>query len=131
MTATATPATVARRTGMFSGVLGGPRLDSPGARLHTDDDELTPAGLRRELDAAIRNERAAQALANTALLDLAVTQAEVKEVRQLLLDMTVRHDAVVAELESHRPLHDVVADDFRRGALSPNLREAWRARGDR
>lgn len=130
MTATATPATVAR--GMLGGVLRGKARLAPadsgrelfvprgaGAQIGTDED-LTPTEL-----VAIRNEKAAQALANTALVDLAITQAEVKEVRQLLLDMTVRHDALLAENEAARGVLEMAALVAHGHRGVEDMRAAW------
>jgi ABC-type sulfate transport system substrate-binding protein len=97
MTVTATPATIAPRMGMIGGVLRG-----AGARLHTDED--MPSEFQREVMNARAGEAAAQTLANTALLDLAITQAEVREVRQLLLDTQVEADAMRAQLTAERPV---------------------------
>lgn len=118
MTAPATPATV-RRMGIMSGVLRG-----AGARLHTDEDP-EPSTFQRKIDAARAGEHAAQALANSALLDLAITEHEVTEVRQLLLDMTTRCDAMRAELAAVAPVLDMaraVAHGHRGAA---EMRQAW------
>jgi len=114
---TATPATVAPRMGMLGGVMRG-----AGARLHTDED--LPSEFQRKILEARDGEAAAQALANAALLDLAVA-------RQALFDMTVQKDAAMAELGTYVPLLGVLRDDVRRGVASPNLRAALVAWGER
>lgn len=122
MTVTATPATVGPRMGMIGGVLR-PRTDSPGARLHTDRD-LDPTTQRIVLAAEAAAD-SAQTLANTALLDLAVTQAEVKEVRQLLLDMTVQRDAMRAELVAARPVLEMAGLVAHGARGVEDMRQAW------
>lgn len=111
MTATATPATVAPRMGMIGGVLRG-----AGARLHTDED--LPSEFQREVMNARAGEAAAQILANSALLDLAITE-------QLLLDMTIQRDAIQAELAATGPVMDVAARDHHRGTASGDLSGAY------
>jgi hypothetical protein len=123
MTATATPATVAPRMGMVSGVLR-PRTDSPGARIGTDEDPASST-FQRKIDAARSGERAAQTLANSVTLDLAITEHEVAEVRQLLLDMTVQRDAMRAQLAAAGPVLDLVARDVHRGTASGDLWGAY------
>jgi hypothetical protein len=63
-----------------------------------------PSEFQREVMNARAGEAAAQTLANDALLDLAITEHEVTEVRQLLLDMTIQRDAMRAELTAVRPV---------------------------
>jgi hypothetical protein len=133
MTATATPATVAPRMGMVSGVLRprpsstrpslGADLRGAGARIGTDED--LPSEFQRKILAARDGETAAQTITNSVLLDLAITEHEVTEVRQLLLDMTVQRDAMRAELVAAGPVLDVVARDVHRGTASGDLWGAY------
>jgi hypothetical protein len=104
MTTTATPATIARPrpTSMPAGFADGGVLRGAGARLHTDED--MPSEFQREVLAARAGEAAAQALANTVLLDLAITEGALADVRQALFDMTVQRDAMRAELVAARPV---------------------------
>ena len=119
---TATPATVTPRMGMVSGVLR-PRTDSPGARLHTDED--LPSEFQRVVMTARAGEAAAQILANSALLDLAVVEQEVREVRQLLLDMTVQRDAAMAENEASRPVVEMACAVAHGHRGVEDMRQAW------
>jgi len=124
---TATPATVGPRMGMIGGALRG-----VGARLHTDEDPA-PTTFQRKIDAARSGEAAAQALANSALLDLAIAERAVVEARQALFDVTVQRDAMEAELVAARPVLDMaraVAHGHRGVA---DMRAAWiqHTEGDR
>jgi len=118
MTATATPATVATRF-----ATGGVIQRGAGALIGRDRD-LDPTTQRIVLAAEAAAD-SAQELANTALLDLAITQAEVKEVRQLLLDMTVRRDALLAENVAARPVLEMARAVAHGHRGVEDMRAAW------
>jgi hypothetical protein len=102
MTTTATPATIARPRPSSPRPSLGADLRGAGARLHTDED--MPSEFQREVMNARAGEAAAQTLANTVLLDLAISEGALADVRQALFDMTVQRDAMQAQLTAERPV---------------------------
>ena len=116
---TATPLDVAPRF-----ALGGVIQRGAGARLHTDED-VEPSTMQRKLEEARNGERAAQTLANSVTLDLAIVEQELRDVRQALLDSQVQAEAYRAELEAVRPVVEMARAVAHGHRGVEDMRQAW------